>query len=213
MVTAQDLGYQAGQAQVFEGVYKRIMPELLKSGFRPLSPADIMDKRLESDSSLSWDSYFDTDTGLTATTKKVQVLPRCKLLLDSNPDTKLVDNGIALPEDYDGNVTTFDRRELILNEQLTEKQALAHKGWLALAGNDQNRLARYVEKTFRLGKDRFRYNEMMDFYVPEDRKPIVRGVILDRLDDGSNADGDGNLDGDDARVVGVRDEVAQNLKL
>ncbi|MBI2109661.1 NAD(P)/FAD-dependent oxidoreductase, partial [Candidatus Woesearchaeota archaeon] len=178
MVTAQDLGYQKGQAEVFEGTYVKVMPRLREAGLRPLNSADIMDKRLESDNSPFWNYYFDTVTGLAATRTKVRVFPRCELLLALNPDTRLEARGIVLPSGYDGDAVEFNREELILNEELTEKQVLAHKGWLALANNDQNRLAKYAEKVFRLGKDRFGYNEMMGLYVPNDENPIVRGVIL-----------------------------------
>ncbi|MEK6904239.1 MAG: hypothetical protein AABW87_01460, partial [Nanoarchaeota archaeon] len=83
-----------------------------------------------------------------------------------------------------------------------------HRLWLELADNDQGRLAKYVESTFRQGKDRFDYDEMLGFYISEDRKPIVRGLIFYRLENRSDAVGGGLLDTYSTRLVGVRDEVA-----
>ncbi|MEK6904705.1 MAG: hypothetical protein AABW87_03885 [Nanoarchaeota archaeon] len=77
-----------------------------------------------------------------------------------------------------------------------------------MADNDQDRHARYVEKMFRQGKDRFGYDKMLGFYVPNDEKPILGDLFFGRLEGRSDADGGRGLGGS-ARLVGVRrDEVA-----
>ncbi|MEK6886559.1 MAG: hypothetical protein AABW88_01885, partial [Nanoarchaeota archaeon] len=99
------------------------------------------------------------------------------------------------------------RKDLKLNERLTEKEARSHPLWNALAEN-KRRLDSYVQNTFKLGKDKFNYAEMMGFYVPNDSKPILRAVVLYRLGNRSLAYGDRSLDNYNARLVGVRSSAS-----
>ncbi len=208
MATAKQLEYEAGQARVFEGVYREQMPELLRAGFNPATPAEIMDKRTAGNEFFIED-YITTSTGCAVDSNRVYLIPRSASLRSVTPVTKLVSGGIPLDRSREPTIQEFSRKDHILDRPLTEKEALEHKLWLSLADNDQDRHARYVEKMFRLGKDRFGYNKMLGLYVTKDKSPIVRGLILDRLEGGFGADGVRYLDNYDARLFGVRrDEVA-----
>ena len=196
-------------AQLYKGRYVEVMPVLLGDGLTPVSPSDVMQARNNAAGTQNqdsmWNIYFDTDFGLAANSKKVYLSPHSKGLRKLTPDTKLKDYGVELSSVSGAKV--FKKGDLKLNTRLTEKEARSHPLWKALAGN-QALLDSYVQNAFKLGKDKFNYDEMMGFYVPNDSKPVLRAVVLDGLGNGSYAGGDGNLGDDDARLVGVRSNVS-----
>lgn len=189
------------EAQLFEGRYIDVMPALLKAGLNPVSPALMMDKRNESSDPKNelWTNYWDTDFGLAADSENVYLFPHSKQLRKLTPKTKLKDHGIVL-KTVKG-ARALKRNDLILNERLTEKQAREHPGWLELADGNQARLDIYVENTFRLGNE-YKFDKMMALYVPQDKKPIERALVLGRLSGRSFADGERDLGDDFARLVG-----------
>ncbi len=205
--------YFGNGAKLATGRYIDIMPELREQRLTPVTPAMVMDRRIEAakskDKSLIyvlWNNYWDTSYGLAATKDKIYLHPNSRFLLNSNQNTSLVNYGIPINNDeIDNSFKITERKEHILNERLTEQQARQHKLWLELAENKQERLDSYVEQAFRLGKDEFGHKEIMGVYVPKDNQPIQRAVCIDRLGNGSYADGR-VLDYDDARLVGVRAE-------
>ena len=208
----QDTGYFGSNTSPFPGRYIDIMPELKEQGLTPVTPAMVMDRRIEAAKNKDkmliealWKNYFDTGYGLAATEESIYLNPNSSLLLDVNQKTRLVSYGIPLSKGEIGNnFKISSRKEHILNRQLTEKQARQHKLWLELADNNQERLDSYVEHAFRFGKDEHSYEEMMGFYATRDSQPTLRAVCLGRLGDRSDASGSGSLGGNDARLVGVK---------
>lgn len=194
MITAEGLGLDP-RHQVFEGRYNAIMPELLRLGFEPQSPADVMDVQNAAVGTpfeeVVWETGFDTDFGIAGTSEKVYALPHSPRLRTITSQTKLVDYGLPLLEnDLPVGVKTYDRRELILNQDLTEEQARTHPLWFLFADGNQGRLDRKVENTFRLGRERHQYTKMMGIYgISSGEIPIERSVFVLRLDVRSRAGG------------------------
>ncbi len=205
-MNAQELGLvPAHLPQVFEGDYATAMQKLTESGLPHWGPADVLRHRNAVVGTpffdAAWDNYFFTDFGIAATADTVFLAPQSTLLHGITPKTGLESYGLPLGDDYKG-VTTYARESMIVGRALTEAEALAHSGWLALTGNDQNLLAKTVENTFRLGKNKHGYDTMMGFYLPTDQKPIIRAAVLHGLDIRSYANGYGSLNNGNARLVG-----------
>lgn len=204
-MNAAQLGLQSGQ-EPFEGEYRAKMFELVQAGFTPWSTENIMDARNAVPSEYPlWNNYFDTDFGIAGTKKKIYLAPYSARLRAVTPQTRLTYGGGGLPlrEDALDEARTYNRNDLILDRNLTEEEARGSQVWLDFADGDQKRVEKYVENTFRFGKDRFNYDKMMGIFVPQDKEPIERAVVLGSLYDRSRADG-GNHLGSYARFVGVR---------
>lgn len=222
MVTVEELGLKPEKAMIIEETnYFNAISQLRDAGFKAVSPAQVMDLRIQNPDNNHpiWTNYFDTDTGITRTLDpSILLLPRCTALVNATSDTVLYgwDNsplgtpvktyGIKLPDNYDGNADNLDPQQLVSNRDLYEIQALDHKGWLALAGNDRVRLAEYVKKSFELGLRRWGYEEMMSFDVPTDNNyPIVNSIFLGGLDIRKGDCGIGDLRFNSTRLLGMRE--------
>ncbi len=205
MVQTLEAKYVSEGSKFLGGRYLDIMPILLKEGLTPISPAGVTDLRNQNptaDEKGPWKTWFDTDAGFAVDGKKVYLFPHSKQLREVTPETKLTKYGIQLFNTKRSK--SFNKKDLKLGADLTEKQAVVHPLWLALAEGNKERLGQYVQNAFRLGKDVYNYDKMMGFYVPDDNQPILRAVVLSRLSGRSRADGGRNLDLGDARLVGVR---------
>ena len=121
------------------------------------------------------------------------------------------DYGLALEADDIQTMQAYDRKDHILDRNLTEKEAHEHQVWLAFAGEDKDRLEKYVTKTFKFGRDLFEYDSMMGIYVPISKKPIEHTVVLNRVFSRSRADGCYLLGGN-ALFVGVRKKSSNDLE-
>ncbi len=206
MVTAQDLGLNPERFQVFEGVYRDIMPQLVAAGFEPENPGWVLDQRNDAvgkpHQSAAWDNYFDTDCGIAGDTNRIYVAPHSPRLRAVTPQTRLVQGGIPLPsDDLSAMVRVYERNEHILSRDLTEQEARENQLWLDWADGNQARLDRYVENTFRLGKDSYKYDTMMGIFVPEDA--VERALFVYWLGSRSPAFGNYFLNYG-TRLVGVR---------
>ena len=201
-MNAQDFGLDPEQAQVFEGLHAAIMPQLIDAGFIPWSIADVMDNRSQVlHEHKIWNNYVDSDFGIAGTKKNVYLDPHSSRLRAVTPKT-----GTRLPlaaNDLPHGVQVYDRNDLILDRSLTEEEARRSPAWLSFADGDLQRLDTFVEKTFRFGKDVYAYDVMMGIYVPEDKEPILRAVVINGLCNGSGAYGVNDL-GYNSRLVGVR---------
>ncbi|MEK6809387.1 MAG: hypothetical protein AABY40_01815 [Nanoarchaeota archaeon] len=198
-MNALQLALKPGQ-ELFEGEYRTKMAELRQAGYTPWSTEDWMDARngVDSDNPL-WNNYGDTDFGIAGSKQKIYLMPHSERLRAVTPQTRLIKGGLSFTQD--GAVSTYNRGDLILGRDLTEEQARTSPVWLDFAAGDQKQLDRYVEKTFRFGKDKFNYDTMMGIFVPEDE--VERAVLLYRLNYSSRAYGSYHL-GNNTRFVGVR---------
>ncbi len=118
-----------------------------------------------------------------------------------NPNEELVNYGVNLDVDgrwekLDGNgVYTLQRKGLILNEDLTEAQAMKHKLLLTKLGHpdhvdgkfarSKDEVAEIIGKTFELGKSEYGYDTrrgMMGQYLPDvSDKGVLKVWCVDRL--------------------------------
>ena len=192
--------------KLFKGIYREQMPLLVAQGYKPATTEQIMQGRLEK--TLAYNYYYDTSTGIFYAGNnqdKFKILPYSEVLARVNPKTSLYDGGIRqTEEEYESsNGIEFTRKDMILNQGLTEEEVIKHQGWLELANNNQALLQEYIQSTFKLFKYRNGEDKAMGFYIRNPEKvPNIRAVCLLRLDDRSDAsDGYGLYEG--ARFVGV----------
>ena len=201
MTRQQELGLKEGQVP-FEGDYLQKMFELRLAGLTPWSTEDVMDARNKVGINHPlWNNYFDTDFGIAGTKNRVYVIPHSKNLRSVTAGMKLTAGG--LPLEVDASVKVYNHKDMILDRNLDEDEARKHPLWSAFAGGNQDQLNQYVEKAFRFGKDKYDYNQTMGIFVPVDKEPIERAVVLSGLDDGSRAYGLDHLSSN-TRFVGVR---------
>ena len=122
-----------------------------------------------------------------------------------NPNERLVDNGgVNLDKDgrwekLDGSgVYTLKRKSLVLNQDLTEKQAMQHPLLLTKLGHpdyvdskfarSKDEVAEIIGRTFELGKSQHGYDTMMGQYLPdESKKGIMKAWYAYRLDYGAGS--------------------------
>ena len=166
-------------------------------------------------------NYWDTSTLSATKGKAVKVIlpyeTGSRELTESarfglgliNPNEDLVNYGVNLDVDgrwekLDGNgVYTLQRKGLVLNEDLTEEQAMKHKLLLTKLGHpdhvdgkfarSKDEVAEIIGKTFELGKSEHGYDTMMGQYLPDvSDKGVLKAWCVGRLDDGAGSDaGDG----------------------
>lgn len=198
-MNAQEFGLQPGQ-DLFEGEYRTKMTELREAGYTSWSTEDIMGARNAVPAEHPrWNNYIDTDFGIAGSKRKIYLMPHSERLRAINPQTRLTDGG--LPLGREGTAKAYSRSDLILGRDLTEEEARANPAWLDFAAGDQNRLDKYVENTFRFGKNKFGYDTMMGIFVPKDE--VERAVVLFGLYGRSRASGNVHLSSL-TRFVGVR---------
>lgn len=199
-MNAQEFGLKPGQ-ELFEGDYRTKMAEMREAGYTPWSTENWMDARNGVNSNHPfWNHYGDTDFGIAGSKRKIYLMPHSERLRAVTPHTRLTDDG-GLRFDSENATKTYNRSDLILSRDLTEEEARASPAWLDFAAGNQKRLDKYVENTFRFGKDKFNYDTMMGIFVPEDE--VERAVVLYRLYNRSHASGYYHLY-NGTRFVGVR---------
>jgi hypothetical protein len=125
----------------------------------------------------------------------------------------LVNYGVNLDVDgrwekLGGNgVYTLQREGLILNEDLTEAQAMKHELLLTKLGHpdfvdekfarSKDEVAEIIRKTFKLGKSEHGYNTMMGQYLPNvSDEGVLKTWLVSRFDDGASSNARTNLDSD-----------------
>ncbi len=196
------------------------MPKLLAEGKEPMSVAHLMEKRLnarqkginQEQHDAWWDNYFDTaDLWLRHPDKGGKVVPYSAQVLDFlqqhlNPETKLVDYAIPLPdglfEAVDGLELKTSEIEKIHSRGYTPREAKKSDVWKVLA-QSQKRLDNYVDAVV---AETSKKQDLMNLYfgnasmVPTGRLWCVGSWYSDSNAYGSLALGDG-------RLVGVAPEA------
>lgn len=175
-------------------------------------------------------NYWDTSTLSATKGKDIKVIlpyeTGSRTLTESarfglgliNPDEQLVNYGVNLDidgrwEKLEGNgVYTLQRKGLILNEDLTEKQAMKHKLLLTKLGHPDcvdskfarsaDEVAEIIGKTFELGKSKHDYDTMMGQYLSNvSDKGVLKAWYVDRLDFRAGSDARIRLDFDYGRFA------------
>jgi len=141
-------------------------------------------------------------------------------LINLEEGKKLVDYGVNL--DVDGRweklngkgVYTLKRNGLVLNQDLTEEQAMEHKLLLTKLqhpdyvdgkfARSADEVAEIIGKTFELGKKEHGYETMMGQYIPEEsNKGILKAWYANRLYDRARSDARSDLGYDNGRFAFV----------
>ncbi len=178
----------AKQIKLFGGIYNKIMPSLRKEGFRPATAEEIEELKLNKQ--LSFDSYYDTATGIFYTGNeqdKFKIIPYSEDLANITQETELYNGGIKkTQEDYEKTkAQEFKRKDMILDERLTEKEALKHLGWLTALNGNKKLLEKVVEHVFKEVRNRYDESKAMGFYLRDAQKvPNERALYLDWFGDG-----------------------------
>ena len=175
-------------------------------------------------------NYWDTSTLSATKGSEVKVIlpyeTRSRELTESarfglgliNPNELLVNYGVNLDvggrwEKLDGKgVYTLQRKGLILNEDLTEAQAMEHKLLLIKLGHPDyvdgkfarsaDEVAEIIEKTFELGKSECGHNIMMGQYLPDvSNKGVLKACYANRLGSGAGSGARNRLDVDVGRFA------------
>ncbi len=168
-------------------------------------------------------NYWDTSTLSATKGETVKVISPYetgnRILTESarfglgliNPDEELVDYGVNLDfdsrwEKLEGSgVYTFQRKGLILNKDLTEKQAMKHKLLLTKLGHPdyvdsefarpKDEVAEIIGKTFELGKQKYGYDTMMGQSLPDiNNKGVLKAWSVHKLGDGARSGAGAYLD-------------------
>jgi len=203
-MNAQKLFNLQPEQELFDGGnYCVKMHELRGKGLTPWSTHHFMDvRKVVSSAHPLWNNYLNTDFGIAGTKEKIYLAPHSARLRSVESDTILTNYGLALEVSDSDTMQIYNRRDLILNLDLSEEEARSSPVWLSFADNNQARLDQYVEKTFRFGRDKFHYETMMGIFVSAEEKPIERAVVLDSIGSGCLVGGN-NLNVN-ARLVGEK---------
>ena len=127
-----------------------------------------------------------------------------------NPDERLVHYGVDLDKDgrwekLDGSgVYALKRKGLVLDQYLTEEQAMQHPLLLTKLGHPDHvdgkfarsadEVAEIIGKTFELGKSEHNYDTMMGQYMSDvSDKGVLKAWCADRLDYGAGSYAGGRL--------------------
>lgn len=216
----------------FCGANHKQMPLLIADGRIPISVSGLMKRRLEvldsGDSELIsawWDNYVDTGNGiLYHPNGEVKIVSNAQPFLDMNSESKLSNGALVLGNNKDSSIevynsingTEFKRSDLgKTGNVLTKDEVKNHPIWQELVG-DKDLLSDYVDVAFKLGKERFNYDNMMGVYISNPQENVVgRLWLVDGLSYNSNANGLNFLDNYSGRLVGVVPEArsAKNGKV
>lgn len=172
MLPAEELGLSPDRARTFFGNFMEGVINLRRSRFCAWDPAHIMDARNKAVGTpyedALWNRYICTEFGLAGTRKELYLGPLEALSAVSTDRNR---------------IRIYQRDDLILKRELTEEEARSSSLWLRFADGDQNRLDRYVENTFRRGKNRYDLDQMMGIHFQEEPDFFLRMVALNAGDD------------------------------
>ncbi|HLD40395.1 MAG TPA: hypothetical protein VJB13_04605 [Candidatus Nanoarchaeia archaeon] len=200
--------------KLLRGEYRTQMDKLVREGYLPLSTEDIMDLRnLVLGYDFLWKNYFHTDFGLAGTLDNIYLFPHSQRLRAVTPETLHIMGGIALTEEDLSQAQIFSRGDLILARDLTEKEAKKSPLWLAFADGNQDRLERYIENTFRFGKDKYGYQTMMGIFTFTDSSLLERSVSLSMLYGGAQAIGYGHINYRMSHLFGILADRKKEINL
>lgn len=210
---------ESGEAyKVYEGENTKEMPKLIADGRVTMSVARLMLRRLEARSSdvdlkTSYlDNYFDTgDAVVYHPDGRVKIALDSRYIRDVTPGSLMNGGALVLTEDaYNSlNGEEFKKGKLGKTGGLLSKvDVKAHPAWKVLA-RDQRLLNDYTDFIFAEGKQRYGYDNAMCVLTTSANRntPEMRVWYVDGFEDGSNANGRGNLGNNDGRFVGIASEV------
>ena len=183
--------------------YSSVKEGLLDLKEKTMAFKQVMEARLKDDN--LWNTWIDTRTFILYGEKG-------KFKITNNLDFEILkkeinkNGSVSISKEIYDNCKDkeFSAKDIKLNELLTPKEALSHKGWLALCEGDKKLLKNYVDKAKE--KDCFDDNgKGMSFYINlENENFEVRPWYFGGSGGGSDAD-DRYVFGDSGRFLRVEE--------
>lgn len=189
----------------FYGKNTEQMACLIADKRKPASIQDIITQRLKFPHSDWCTNYFDTGDAIMYYENEIKIVTGKNVLCDMNAETQLKNGAIELSVEQYLNIKgkVFDRKNLMLDTDLTKEEVLVHPMWNIVLKNKKE-LKAYVELVFAYTKD----TTNMGVYVATASKmPTARALYVYGLEDRSRLLGWGNLGYDNGRLVGVCREL------
>ncbi|HRZ85285.1 MAG TPA: hypothetical protein P5277_00735 [Candidatus Paceibacterota bacterium] len=200
------------------------MPLLVADRRVPMNVAQLLQRRLDvrnSDADVRTayhDNYFDTGDAIAYHPDgRVKVVLDSQTLREINPKSQLTNGALVLTEDayraLDG--VEFKKGKLEkVNEGLSIKEVKAHPVWKVLTREDKALLDDYADWAFTEYRDRFAQGSDVDdirimgiYPDSAGEAPKLRAWCVNRLEDGSNANGRYLLGDDNGRFLGIAPEA------
>jgi len=205
----------------FTGRYVDAMPALMAEKRIPMPVSALMKRRLQVLDSKNedlinnwWGNYYDSPDGLANFKQEYKLVKNAEPLLNIAKNSKLKNGGLILTEEqYDAlKGETFSRKELEkagINDWMPKDKIIEHPVWKAAAGS-KDLLKNYANAQFKKYND----SKAMGTYLSEPQDiPTMRALVLSYggYYGGGSSLSDGRYLGDDARLVGVRKKVLEEL--
>ena len=193
----------------FYGRVTEQMPLLRAEGRVPISVADIMERRLNSDLQDWKDNYFFTGDAIAYhPDKKFKIVLDSDLLRTLKSESDVQNGALVLTdglyEDLQGEEFLYKDIKKLVEKNLSQKEILQHPLWKAVARNDEL-LKVYVQKMLA----RLNRNKNMGVYLDssEVEFPNLRALVVGGLQHGSGLNGRISLDYEYDRLIGVAPEA------
>ncbi|MEK6904981.1 MAG: hypothetical protein AABX24_01130 [Nanoarchaeota archaeon] len=204
-----------------DGIVIDLMPQLIKAGYVPASVAVIVDRRQNAPEEVRphFNTYFWTGDSVGTNEKGGALLTLdSPLLRQLTPESPLVNGALKLDNKQWRELKADKEHSLYLTPAQVE--AAQGKGYVSENGkfvankavdkawnhlNRGNNLQSYAQMVSEASKS----NEVMRLYFDRSKPttPILRSLVLNRVDNDSNAYGDYLLDNYYGRLVGVAPEA------
>lgn len=198
--------------------YVQQMPLLIADDRNPISVAEVMERRLNSEQP-DWDNnYLDTGDAVALSARdkdKFKIVRRAPFLRRVTSDTILSNGALVLEEGIYSGIAgpEFSRKRLgdLLNRDLSLDKIGTHPVWLEIVG-DEALLKEYAGRKFAEMKERFNYDSAMGIYLLDAQKvDTARALTVDGLGDRSQVGDRYYLDDDDGQLVGVAPEARAGM--
>ncbi len=220
--------------KLFEDNYNRIMPELIKKNYRPLSTKEIMiykRKAVETKDGIEinfWlDHHFDTPDGLIPYKDHIIVIPYSpndpdsQLLVNANENSDFNFGALRLTENKFNYLAEkygmLKRDDILFGRRLLLTEAKQHQVWFKLTGadkNEENKIILYscIDYIFKEIDLKYEHYDGMSVSIENDKdEPLMYAFNIGVLDHGSNIVAWYDLKEDDSRIIAVPKE--KNLEM
>ena len=192
---------------------KNISGEVVDVKRNPILVADIYERRVNY-SKPDWQYRFFTADGVVVPAngeyddRRFKIRRNSESLRGVNKETKLISGGILHKSYKEVSGVEFLIKDVIVNRNMTRDEAMGNSALLELLGGDNSFRDLVVDKTYSEGKERYKYDEMMGLYLPEELDQCHERVwIAGRLAVRSDIDGGEDLDVVGGRLVGIAPEA------
>jgi len=196
--------------------YSKQMPLLIADARNPITVAQVMERRLNSERADWKNNYIDTGDGVAFPTNqdKFKIVRSAQFLRGVTSDSNFSDGALILNCAYESvGGAEFSRKDLksILGRDLTLDEVRKHPVWQKLAGN-QDLLDEYTGRMFAEMGKKWKYTGAMGIYLSGAQKvETARALAVLGLGDRSRVGDGSGLGCDKCRLVGVVPEALAGM--